>query len=51
VTSKVTVNLPEETRAASSRPIAARVEDAPGELSELLAWALSASMSQEGFWG
>lgn len=50
VTGKVTVNLPEERRSGASRPIAARAEDAPAEVAELISWALSAPMTQEGFW-
>lgn len=51
VSGKVTVFLPGERRASASRPIAARVEDAPGELSELCEWALAGLTAQEGFWG
>jgi hypothetical protein len=51
VTGKVTVSLPDELRASASRTLAARVEDAPAELSELAGWALEASMHVEGFWG
>jgi hypothetical protein len=50
VSGKVSVSPPGEGRAPAWRAINARVEEAPGELSELAEWALTGSTAQQGFW-